>query len=91
MIGTKIYLFSKSFRWVLGHTQPSVNWYLGSFPGMNHQGVKLATDVLLVLVVLWSCTSTSPVGLHDVGIATCYGLDSLGIESQCGHKIFCSS
>ena len=49
------------------------------------QGVKLTTEVHLLLTLEWSYTATSPICLHGVDIATYYGQDGLGIESCCGH------
>ena len=44
------------------------------------------TDVHFVLVVAWSGTSNSPVRLLDVGIATCYRLDSLDLIPGVGTR-----
>jgi hypothetical protein len=43
--------------------------------------VKLAADNHLIMKLKWSYTSAPPVCLYDMGIATCYRLDGLGIES----------
>jgi len=39
-----------------------------------------------VLLVVWSSTSTSPVRLLDVGIATCYRLDGLDLNPGVGTR-----
>ena len=39
-----------------------------------------------MLVVVWSSTSASPIRLLDVGIATCYRLDSLDLNPGVGSR-----
>ena len=52
---------------------------------------KSTTDVHLVLRLQWNYTTSPTICLHGMGIGTCYGLYVLGIKSQCGHWIFCTS
>jgi hypothetical protein len=50
--------------------------------------LSLNTDIRLVLSSERSSTSTTLLRPHDVGIATRYGLDGLGIEIRWGRTRF---
>lgn len=48
--------------------------------GYRGQGLKFTPDIHLVLGTGWSYTPSSPTYLHNIGIATAYGIDDLDIE-----------
>ena len=66
-VGTRVFVFSKTFGQALGHTLPLIRWVVGSFSGSCSQVMKLPSYLHLVSLTMSGAVPLRRLKcLHDV-------------------------